>query len=290
MKFVNYHLNTGIDHMFLFFSDPDDPALEALSRYNRTTCIRCDTRHWQDHNLTADSNFDERQKCNATTGFRLARKSGFNWMIHMDVDELIFSRESIPAHLAGVSQSVKAVRIPVFEAVPEKTEYNSFFEEVDLFKVMTTGLRKYRARLAAGGAFFRGEYFRGHSMGKAALRTNAHFSGVWAHGPIVDGEKMLPASILSEVKLLHFDSCTFEAWKTKWGRLCETGIIQSGLRKNRIKQFESFAALYSKGDFSNLEDLYRQMYFLSDRDKKILNDMGLLKRIHLDGKLFSRLK
>jgi len=287
MKFVNYHLNTGIDHMFLFFSDPNDPALDALSHYSRTTCIRCDSKYWADHDLTANSDLGERQKCNATVGYDLARRSDLTWMIYIDHDELIFSREPIHAHLARVSQLTTAVRVQVFEAVPETTQCNSVFEDVNLFKVMLTGWRKYYARLAGGGAFFKGEYFRGHSLGKSALRTNADFSGAWAHGPIVDKRKLVPASILTDVKLLHFDSCTFEGWKTKWARVIESGVIPRALRKNRIRQFERFAALYKEGDLSKLEDLYKRLYLLSDRDKKTLCKMGALEQIHLDRILFS---
>lgn len=42
LSFVNYHLNIGIDHMFLFFDNPDDEAIDALKDYKRVTCFGCD--------------------------------------------------------------------------------------------------------------------------------------------------------------------------------------------------------------------------------------------------------
>jgi hypothetical protein len=287
-RFVNYYLNTGVDHMFLFF-DFDDPAIEALSRYSQTTCVRCDADYWSDHGLAADASLEDRQKCNATVAFKLARESGLNWMIHIDSDELIYTEEPIRVHLARVSQRIKAVRIMTCEAVPEKIKYNSIFDEISLFKVIPTRLQKYRAYLSGcGSTFFRGEFFRGHLVGKTAFRTNADFSLIGIHGPIVPGQRTLPKNMLSDVKLLHFESCTFEEWKNKWGRICERGVIRREMRKNRIRQYESFVALYKKGADGKLAELYRRLYLLSDREKKILSKIGLLECIHLDKRLFSR--
>ena len=42
MRFVNYHLNTRVDHLFLFFDDPADPAVRSLADYQDVTCIPCD--------------------------------------------------------------------------------------------------------------------------------------------------------------------------------------------------------------------------------------------------------
>ena len=40
--FVNYHLNIGVDHIYLFFDDPTDAAADALARRARVTAVRCD--------------------------------------------------------------------------------------------------------------------------------------------------------------------------------------------------------------------------------------------------------
>ena len=37
LDFVNYHLNIGIDHMYMFFDDPKDVAINILSKYEDVT-------------------------------------------------------------------------------------------------------------------------------------------------------------------------------------------------------------------------------------------------------------
>ena len=37
LDFVNYHMNIGIDHMFLFFDDPKDEAIKILLDYPSVT-------------------------------------------------------------------------------------------------------------------------------------------------------------------------------------------------------------------------------------------------------------
>jgi len=49
--FVGYHLRAGIDHMFLYFDDPRDPAISRLQTEDRVTCVRCDEEHWKSRGI-----------------------------------------------------------------------------------------------------------------------------------------------------------------------------------------------------------------------------------------------
>ena len=100
LMFVNYHLNIGVSHMYLFFDDPNDDCIEALANYKQVTRIRCDSNHWENLtskfpvteswtmrqlgnvNYSVESNLDYRQILNANYAFKLAQRDGYDWLIH----------------------------------------------------------------------------------------------------------------------------------------------------------------------------------------------------------------
>src|SRR5262249_45962622 len=101
IRYVDYHLNTGIAHLFLFFDDPTDPAIDALAKYNNVTCIRCDAEYWTNSGFTVTpSDLNRKQIINANVGLRLAREIGIAWVTHIDSDELLYAEEGISTALS----------------------------------------------------------------------------------------------------------------------------------------------------------------------------------------------
>jgi hypothetical protein len=175
IRYVDYHLNTGIDHLFLFFDDPTDPALDALAAYPNVTCIRCDDRYWSNSGFTVmPSDLNRKQIINANVGLRLAREIGIAWITHIDSDELLYAEKGIATALSRIAPHVEVISFQVLEAVPEQLEYECMFAEVRLFKRTHRRLNRLFFALAKAlgckSAFYNGEYFRGHHC-KTALRT-----------------------------------------------------------------------------------------------------------------------
>ena len=145
-SFVAYHLAIGFERLYLFFDDPSDPDLPRASLHAAVTAIPNDARlreHWRslpqypEQSAFIDSEVMARQVLNTEFAMELARPDGFNWLLHIDADELFYSPlQSAAEHFEQVErQQLETVVYLNYEAIPERDEIGDFFREVDLFKV-----------------------------------------------------------------------------------------------------------------------------------------------------------
>jgi len=87
-----------------------------------------------------------RQQIAIDHGIRLAKDQGFDWLLHIDADEILFcpdtSRHQDVRHFfAEVPCNYTLVRFANLEAVPETFEVTDCFQEVTLFKMSRMLLR-----------------------------------------------------------------------------------------------------------------------------------------------------
>jgi hypothetical protein len=308
LMFVNYHLNIGVDHMYLFFDDPTDAAADVLARRSRVTSVRCDLEFWNGHRSPTPSSIIERQRLNALTGLDLARRAGVDWIVHIDSDELLYSEKRLDDLLAEVPEDVQALKFPTMEGVLDRLEYHRPFEEISQFKVHPASLGKKllvtpeeRSRLSRDAADFRRRlrwarllgcvsvpadgYLRGHVEGKSAVRTSADLQGLDCHEPIPTAKEAVRASVADRAWLLHFDCRGFASWKDKWQKLNRPG--NEWMSKHRRRNVERFAAIAESGDASRLSTFYKELYFVRPYDRFILTRLALLRRLGLDPMLFN---
>jgi len=330
VQFVNYHLNVGFDHLYLFLDDPLDQAGECVPD-SRVTIVRCTNRYWQDQlerlnsgdlrsmnnrnpafyrALTADLAqspvpIEARQTMNAAVALREARRLGVDWILHIDGDELVHAPAmSLKRELEAVHSSISALLLGTMEAVPDGNCCENPFLETALFRDvarprMSLPVRVYvqcaravaRAhallgRLAGcGGAFFDGEYFRGHIFGKSLVRTSLEALELGLHLPVAREHLMMRVSRAG--CLLHYDCMTFESWLEKWRRRFDGSGRATKMRKSRSRQGDLFWDLYRAGSIPALESLYQRLYFLPAHEQERLLSLGLLRRIQLPESLFS---
>jgi hypothetical protein len=307
LMFVNYHLSIGVDHMFLFFDDPTDAAADALARRSRVTCVRCDLEYWNSSRSPTHRTINERQRLNARAGLDLARRAGFDWIVHMDSDELLYSHKRMGELFGEVPEEVHTLKFPTLEGVVDRFEYQRPFQEISLFKVHPAELGgnfrvtpAERARLSRDAAAFRRKlrwgrllgcgsisadgYLRGHPIGKSAVRTGADVEGMNCHEPIPTAKDSLRASVADGAWLLHFDCRGFASWKDKWQKLNSPGVELSPHRRRYVQRF---VAISETRDASRLSAFYKEVYFVRPYDRFILTRLGLLRRLDLDPMLFN---
>ena len=141
-SFILYHRAVGFDHLFLFFDDPDDPAIDRAQHHEAVTIIPHDAhlrRQWQASTLFAAGFIDEvmgRQTLNLELAIGLAAEHGLDWLLHIDQDELFYSaRQSVHDHFADLTvRNVACAEYPNHEAVPEQIDLDDFFRHATLFK------------------------------------------------------------------------------------------------------------------------------------------------------------
>ena len=288
IHFVNYHLNIGIDEIIVFFDDPDDEAFVYLQDYARVRLIRCDGAYWQAQGARRPTAIEDRQECNASLALKIAAEDGFQWIIHIDSDELILPKNGLKAILSACS--VDVLRFAIKEALAERDQYDSIFQAT-LFKERAKAERRLRSRLAmlfgCSETFLEGEYFRAHAASKAAVRISPKITRLNLHGPTAKAEPVVEAKT-ALVALLHYDCIGIDAWRTKWARRIDGSGAAVRIRPNRQKQLELFKAAYGKANDEIA--LYNRLYRITKYQRFVLRTLRLLTVIKLKNELFLRPK
>lgn len=304
---VNYHLNTGVDHMFIFFDDPLDKDMkEEIEKNKNTTCFLCNQKYWDKLLSRKDLNdllqemrkgksaFGtskylakiekpkdmarvEKQKLNSIIAMELAKKKGYNWIAHIDSDELIYTKKPLKHFLEKVPEKFDFIKLPSLEAVPEKNYFDNVFKEINLFKNNLGKLSHL--------------YFRGHIAGKSITRLNEKVLHLGIHRPgAKKGYELKYKHPLISGRLLHFDSPGYENWKQKWLRRHQGKVIAIAMKKKTLKLFNEFVDVYKKGDEEDLKKLYEKQCFISEPLKRFLKIIGILRRINIKKELFKKPK
>jgi hypothetical protein len=290
-RFVAYHRHIGVDRLYLFFDDPDDPALPVFADRPGVAAIPCPPSRWQAAGVRLDQGIEARQAYNADEALSKARAAGADWLLHIDSDELIFAPgDNLAAWLAGRSPETDVVVFPVLEAIARPPRHGHPFEACRLFKTPSRpdpARLKWAARLGCRAALRYG-YFRGHLRGKSAVRVGAEVQTIGIHAP-TPAAAPLQVETAKGACLLHYDSCTFEAWRLKWGRRKDgTGLLLT-MRPDRRRQFEDFLRADAAGDVGALEQEFRRQCLIPVYEQAVLWALSLARWVRLRRGLFRAL-
>ena len=281
LSFVRYHLHIGIDTLFLFFDDPDDPALETLASCSQVTATACSPAYWRELGHDAVPGISERQLVNANVGMIMAIQHSCQWLLHIDGDELVRPRRDLHEILGGSRADV--LRLSLLEAVPLAVKHDNVFSPV-LFKKMI-GARQKRMAMLLGchGAFFEGMHFRGHTASKTAVRLGPGITRMGIHAP--EAREGVARETTGQLLLLHYGCIGLEEWRRKWEWRVDGSAVSPGISGNRRKQFEYYLDARRAGDLA-LREAYRRLYLLSRYQRFVLRLLGMTTTIRLDQRLF----
>ena len=310
--FVNYHLNIGIDHIYLFFDDPEDVAFKILSKYKKVTCFKCGLKHWntlrRNDELVErvlpgrgyDSSFclEERQQLNANFALKLARKNKYDWIVHMDSDELIYSNGPLKKIFLKFEKSSDALRLLTLEAVPGKLAYKNILREISLFRSFGAITRFYythkkmlqkiipRLKKNEGESKIRLAYFNGNTAGKSIVSINGKIKNLGIHEPVAMENHKLIYVFPRKMFLLHFECKSFEDWKNKMIKFYDNPSDAIGSTEGAYPFLKKFVIAYKNNDIEEMRNIYKKKYFIPRWRRMILMSLGLLKRVRLDKKMF----
>ena len=204
---IDYHLNKlGVDHIFLRVEDAphykeiiDQYSTKITASYHSKEDI--DTKH---NYLT----IMDRQKENVNSACQKAREMGIDFLFHCDADELIHvisSRDSLKQNIRRYLNKVKeedenvsCIHFKNFEAVFPKMSDKCF--TTNKFIDCKKGRCLSYANGKSCGLVQRGAKFRGPH----------YFSGKNYNMPD------------DKIVVLHYDSCTYKQWHTKFNLLKDT--------------------------------------------------------------------
>jgi len=230
-SFVAYHLRTGFAHLFLFFDDPADPGLARFSGHPMITAVAHDEllrKSWAslpEYDGLAeylDREVMVRQVLNAALAMDMARSQGFDWLLHIDADELFFSvTRPVPEFFfEALSQPFDTICYQNLEAVPERLDIADPFREVDLFKLPPgneAGQESAIARLLANTPQIPPMRFHFYANGKSAVRLAANALRPSSVHQFDGPDARQGAS--GDAFILHYACCGFDAFWRKYAVL-----------------------------------------------------------------------
>lgn len=308
-SFVAYHRAIGFQHLFLFFDDPADPMLDWARAQPEITAIARDDnlqRVWRGLSLWSgtaahvESEVMARQILNAEHAIHLARAMSFDWLLHIDADELFHVPNGDAAsHFASLAAMPPDVQTYVnFEAVPEAEDTGDFFRTVTLFKrpLSDPPSPAARALIARAGQSVEA-FFHFYGNGKSAVRLAT--------------PGMLPDSVHSFLRqgeyavatnrgpfILHYACCGFATFWQKyvtlghfsdkwWGKI----DIAEAVGPFHLQARDAVMDAVASGDAERARRFYRERLMIAD--PTLIREMrwyNLLQRIDQPRRILANLR
>lgn len=232
-SFLRYHLLIGVTHIYLFFDDSEDDAIQRATGFENVSVVPVDDElRRQQRSATLYPELEDhltsevmaRQVLNVETALGWAAQSGLDWLIHIDIDELFFSRRSIRDFFSGIPPQVGTVSFYNYEAAPEKLQYVDPYTDVTLFKRNPAFVSSERGRPYQNSGCK--PHFLGYTNGKSAVRIapGALPNGVHGFKPPTEHPGWLRPPL--EPAILHYVYCDFDAYLEKYAVWGEFGDFQ----------------------------------------------------------------
>jgi hypothetical protein len=245
---VDYHLNKlGVDHIFLRVEDAPHYK-EIIDKY--PTKITATYHSKKDINMEHNYlTIMDRQKENVNSACSKAKEMGIDFLFHCDADELIHvvsSRNSMKQNFRRYLNKVKeedekvsCIHFKNFEAVFPKMSDKCF--TTNKFIDCKKGKCLSYANGKSCGLVQRGARFRGPH----------YFSGKNYNMPD------------DRIVVLHYDSCTYKQWHTKFNLLKDTNEdkmkkIPFPFYKNSIRKLKNCSGNEDKSCKNDLREFFKE--------------------------------
>ncbi len=296
--FIDYHLAVGFWHLILFFDDPEDVSLSRVAQRPEVTAIPNDDAlklEWREtmryeevrdtlygHTYSVPS----KQILNCEIAIEIALKAGFDWLLHIDVDEIFYcSTMRVDRYFDKLTSSgIENVIFYNNEGIPESFDIQNYFTDVTLFKrnphfFPPEEYARLEKQIINPSPLFSYGYYIKYLMGKSAARVTQSLYPMsrgkggchrFIHVDKLDAE---PHESSEETFLLHFPLCGYDHFVNMYA--------MRGPEFRRKRDFSRDAhRIIMNGDRAESEAFYRK-YIMCDDPAEVgrLLECGLLRRI-----------
>lgn len=274
--FVDHYRRRGAARVRVYFDGPaaDAPRAKAVGLADDELVI-CDDAFWAARGGRPAS-VEARQRRIYADAYRALSA---DWLVVVDIDELIFGPVDLAAALKTVPASRDLAIFPTVEAVWHAgDDLNRDYGAVLARKSYSGPFWSELSHLlypGAGTFFVRG--LLGHHMGKYAVRRGLDGVSPCIH-EAKRGEVPLKAAQARDprtgqaVRLLHYDAISLDAWRAKWDRRLAVGDTAE-IGRRRRRQQATYAAMRRNGDEASL---FARLYALNPLQESVLRRLGLL--------------
>lgn len=183
-----YHKMIGVEKVYVYFDGTTDNGKVSIQDLDsveiKNSVATKDFKHLpflEKFTTQAAEHHTGRQCLNTFDASQKAEKEGYNWLISLDADELLVTRENevpdLKSFFKKISPEFNAVRFTVREVLQAKKYYQNVFAEETRFKTKRH-FRKYYKNIFKkiynpnSGKYDKYLYWYGHHAGKMAIRLN----------------------------------------------------------------------------------------------------------------------
>lgn len=225
-SFVKYHLAAGFEHIFIFFDDPDDAWFSSVENHKQVTAIKTDSnlrarwarsRLFNEFEPYIETQIMPRQQLNVEIAIDMALDMGFDWLLHIDVDELFYCEQvNFETHFQWMaSNNVFLCTYLNHEAVPGAIEIENYFRKVTLFKKNPALIKDIEPQLISQWPEGR-QYFNAYSNGKSVVKLSRGVqpNGVHEFRPADNGKALRMYS--NNPVILHYPNCGLDFFINKY--------------------------------------------------------------------------
>jgi len=236
---IAYHRQTGVSHFYIYLDETDNKCREILGQWPFVTVNSSITRNelpkieeygsriselfkqWDTHHTA-------RQMINAHQARLQAREAGYDWLISIDADELIYPLVGGPPgkrlfKAIEQAQDAEIISFRPLEILPRATETDNIFAEacwfMNVFETVNGKLSRSESMVRKIYDPFNDQIVKlagylGHKGGKVAVRTNVDSVPNTVHefiGP--DHTHLKSKEVLG---LLHYNTFSFSEFIKKY--------------------------------------------------------------------------
>jgi hypothetical protein len=298
-SFVNYHLKTGFDRIYLFFDNPNDPTKSLVEGNRKVSVIPCNVQlkeQWKHTNAYKNyghlNSFIQvepmaRQILNMDVACKLAQDDGIEWLLHIDIDELFYSpHEGVHEHFEHLaSEGVFFKRYLNFEAIPEKESIQDYFKEVTLFK-KNPEVYSFDERINHQHHVTT-NFFTHYQHGKmAAQASRIYVSGI--HEFVFDKAQLgkplnIPVGSPTDPTILHYPCCGFQFF---WDKFMTLGNFNENIFGRELYGiYKSAKEVIKLNDRAEALKFYQQTIMWSAEEISRLLQLNLIGRIDHPSKI-----
>jgi len=276
--FVAWHLGAGAQNIVIFFDDPDDPSAQIFAHMPQVTTIRCTQNHWNSFNVPRPSGIRKRQILNTKIAYETAQT---DWLVHIDIDELIYPDTPVSQILHTTPQHHIALRLRpmerLFRAQDLGQPYTEYFRHMDGKDAPEWLPKIYRHPEQMPHGFF------GHTGGKIFVRTGIHGLTLYPHNMLINNH---PATIAeaNAMHLLHlysFGPAHFlnkGRWKfarLDWRKKQDETAAKLGKSARRRKKI---AEIFEKPDIDKQTEMFKDAFVFDERRLRALSKYQTVRR------------
>lgn len=298
-SFIRYHLALGIAHIYIFFDDPEDPAIQVALQFSDVTAIPNDEALqvqqalgnvlYPKYGPHTGYEVMARQILNVETAIQLALDQGMDWILHIDGDELFYpGQTTAPNWFDRVSDDIFQVTFLNHEAAPEAFEIEDYFREVTLFKrnpaILDPGFYTQFQKISS-----KSQYFLAYQNGKSAARIYPSLLPNSVHSFDIPGDHTL---VTSSPSILHYLNCGFQNYYKKYAQPGNFPDYWWRSKSNpiRVPFHLTSRDAYCSGDRTRMEALYQEFILYNNPEaSQSLMENGILTRICYPSQLLSSL-